>query len=582
MKKIFFYILSIYVLLITSCDTFLELDPMSEMTESDYYQTAEQFEDASNLFYKYMVGLRRLDSEHNLDYGSDLIAYNIDSRDYSRGIVTVPLEEEDWWDESYTAIRNINILLEKADEYSGVEDISEYIAVSRFFRAYQHWVLLQRYGGVPIVTSVLDVDSPELMGQRNSRYEVVAQIIEDLDAAIPDLLPEQSISDADKGKISSWAAEALKAKILLHEATWETYVGTTTDGDGTTEGAGTVKPDDYPSVTEMLTEVVELCEDVIDNGGYELWDHNDDLDNLSNLYLFTLEDEGSNPAGYTKDSNGEFILYAKYDYTLYQGDNNISHGVTDRHSPSRKFLDMFLCTDGLPISKSSLFQGYTNISDQWKNRDYRMTSYFDDDDTWDTPTDDQRPVTINGRKFHSYPDYRDDGEESFDFPNIRFAEVLLTYAEAIYELNGSITDDQLNYSMNKVRARAGVASLTNAIVTTYGLDMEEEIRRERTVELFAETNRYYDLKRWGIAESELNATIYSHVVEGTILETDDSCYDDEDFPYGSEVTTTGSGELECLIADPASNRNFQRTHYLMPLPSEEINLNGNLLQNPGY
>ncbi|WP_430933828.1 RagB/SusD family nutrient uptake outer membrane protein [Saccharicrinis sp. 156] len=583
MNKIGIYIISITLLLFTACDKFIELDPLDEITEAAYYNTPEHFRTGSNLFYKSMVGMRRMDAVHTTDYGSDLIAYNADSREYGRGVVTVPLTDDTWWDDSYTAIRNINILLQKAEEYEGDKtEIAQYVATAYFFRAYQNFILLQRYGGVPIITTVVDVDSEELEGQRNSRYEVVYQILSDLDMATTDLLPEQSIAVADKGKISKWAAEALKAKVLLYEATWEKYVGTTTDGDGETSGAGSVIPEGYPSVDEMLAEAISLSIDVIDNGGYELWNHNEELDNLSMLYLFNLEDEGSNPAGLTKESNNEFILYTKYDFVYYQGNTNISHGVRNRLSPSRKFLDMFLCTDGLPANQSDLFQGYATISSQYQNRDYRLTSYFCDFDTWDTPADNQNPVEINARKFHSYPGYRDDKTESFDFPQIRLAEVYLTFAEATYELNGSITNAELDYSINKVRARSGVAGVSNEKAAAYNLDLKEEIRRERTVELFAETNRYYDLKRWGIAEQELNADIFSHVVEGTILETDPSVYNSGDYPYGQQVTTTADGELSTLLVDPASNRHFERKHYLMPIPSSQINLSAKLLQNPGY
>lgn len=106
-----------------------------------------------------------------------------------------------------------------------------------------HWVkgifpclflfyLLKFFGGVPIVQTVLDVDSPELRASRNSRYEVVDLILSDLDKAIEYLPNEQNIPSEDKGRISKGGAEAFKARVLLYEATWRKYNGTSTDFEG--------------------------------------------------------------------------------------------------------------------------------------------------------------------------------------------------------------------------------------------------------------------------------------------------------------------------------------------------------------
>ena len=91
--------------------------------------------------------------------------------------------------------------------------------------------------------------------------------------------------------------------------------------------------------------------------------------------------------------------------------------------------------------------------------------------------------------------------ESMDFPIIRYAEVLLNFAEAIYELNDKISDSDLDKSLNLVRLRVNptMPKLSNSFVTSNGLSMREEIRRERTVELYLEGFRIDDLKRWKTA-----------------------------------------------------------------------------------
>lgn len=589
MKKLIYTILPIFIIMLSACeDRFLDLDPKDAITDAAYFKTPQHFKAAANDFYNKMVSWRPVNDSNIydfMDFGSDLVSM---PQDYGRGVL-VPGAADKYWTNTYSYIRSNNILLEKAEEYEGdPAEIAQYVAAAKFFRAWHHFFLIERFGGVPIVTEVLDLDSPELHGKRNSRYEVIDQVLKDLSEAIPALPQEQSIAANDKGHLSRGAAKAFKARVLLYEATWEKYVGTSTDGDGATEGAGSVKPQGYPSIEEMLTEAVKLSKEVIESGAYELWDYNSQLENLSSYYLFNLEDEGSNPAGLTKSTNREYILYNKYDYDLLTGNINLSHTVGTRLAASRKFMDMFLSSDGLPISQSPLFQGYVNASDEFKNRDYRLSAYFE------PPTDGAVKLMgtgggsgsgyDRGRKFaaYDYGTYRAANTESPDYPQIRLAEVYLIYAEALFELNGSISDAQLDESINKTRARAGLPPLSNAFVSNNGLDMLEEIRRERAVELFAENTRFNDLKRWGKAEELLNAPIVGSVIEGTAYEGNTSLYNPNSYPYGEIKVNTGVGERNALLLDPATNRNFQRKHYLFPIPLEEINLNPNLLQNPDY
>lgn len=589
MKKNTFIIILVGIFITTACEErFLDLEQPDGLSESSYFKTADHFRAAANNFYSGLWGWR--DAQGLLlDRGSDLNISYVNYAAYGRGNVTVS-NSDGVWTHSYAQIRGANILLAKAKAYSGESaEIAEYVSAAKFFRAYHHFFLLQRFGGVPVVTSVLDTD--ELILPRNSRYEVFSQIKKDLEDAFPNLSREANISGVDKGHISKEAAQALLAKALLYEATWEKHVGYSTDGDGEVVGAGSVKPEGYPGIDQMLQQAIDVSKEVMDDGGYELWNYNDELNNLSSYYLFNLEDAGSNPAGLDKSTNKEFVFYSKYDFVLRQGGTNISHAAY-YSSINQNFMDMFLCSDGLPIDKSPLFEGYANFYQQFKNRDFRLHAYTGGNEqrvqiVEETPEllDGKFPGYYSNRKFKSYnyPNYREANTESADFPHIRLAEVYLTYAEALYELNGELTDDQLNQSLNLVRGRAGVAPLTNAMVIANGLDMLEEIRRERTVELFQENSRFNDLKRWGIAEEALNATIFGPVIEGTDFEGNDDLYEPSSFAFGEAVKEyTGEGPLRAIVQDPAENRNFSLKNYLLPIPLEEMNLNKELLQNPGY
>jgi hypothetical protein len=579
----------------TSCeDEFIDLDPPASITDQVYYTEAEHFLTGSNSFYTNLMTWR-YDQGIYADHGSDLVGYSEDSemQIYSRGDLQAP-ESDGYYSSAYSAIRDMNLLLQRAETYEGDESIEKYVAATKFHRAYQYFNLVQRFGGVPLVTRPLDVGDEELSAPRNSRYEVIAQILTDLDDAIAGLPTEQEIASEDKGKISKWAAMAFKADVLLHEATWMKYVGTSTDGDGVSTGAGSAG-NDASNINAYLQEAITLSKTVMDQGGYELWDYNDVLDNLSSNFLFNLEDGGSNPAGLDKATNKEFIFYGKYDFTFRQAGDLVSHVFEGRVKPSRKMMDLFLNTDGLPINQSPLFQGYENTQDEFQDRDYRMRAYFTYHKTLgEIPQNGD--VTLNGTnnfgyfnsKFMSWKwgtdeAYRATKTEAYDMPFLRLAEVYLIYAEALYELNGGLTDAEMNESINLVKARAGLPPISNAFLAENNMDIETEIRRERTIELYAEgATRFNDLKRWGIAEQELGETIYGAVIEGTVYEDNPDLYDPSAYGFGEGVTTTGVGERSALIVQPESIRNFNRDDYLFPIPTSQIGLNPNILQNPGY
>lgn len=594
MKKIIYIILPCVMMLFASCaDEFIDLTPPAAITDAVFYNEAEHFEQGSNRFYTDLLGWG--DQGVYADHGSDLVGYVEDSdmQIYGRGD-TQPDENDGYYSSAYAAIRDMNLLLQRAETYEGEESIAEYVAATKFHRAWQYFFLVQRFGGVTLVTEPLAADSEQLFAPRNSRYEVVAQILTDLDDAIAGLPNEANIASEDKGKISREAAMGFKAEVLLHEATWMKYVGTTTDGDGTSSGAGSAG-NDPSNINAYLQEAATLCKSIMDSGTFELWDYNDDLDDLSSNFLFNLEDSGSNPAGLDKASNKEFIFYAKYDFTFRQASTLLSHVYEGRVKPSRKIIDMFLCTDGLPIDQSPLFQGYFNKADEFLNRDYRMRAYFTYHRNLGELPENEDEV-LNGTNNFGYRNskfmswlwgtdeaYRATTTEAYDMPLLRLAEVYLMYAEALYELNGSLTDVEMNESINLVKDRAGLPPISNTFLATNGMDIGAEIRRERAIELYAEgATRFNDLKRWGIAEQELNQTIFGAVIEGTAYDGNIDLYDPSGYGFPEETTTTGVGERRCLVVYPSSLRNFTREDYLFPLPTAQTGLNESLLQNPGY
>lgn len=659
------FIASALTFSLSACSDFLNKEPLSQGTEAIVFKTPEHFEQAAYYLYD-LYGWDYNAMDRNLDI----------SGLGSNGGGTAP-ESSGSWGGPYGQIRDCNILLEKAEEYAGDKNaISHAVGTAHFFRAWQYFKLLKTYGGVPIADHSLDLADPTLQAPRNSRYEVANFIINDLKEAVKLLTKEKDIPDADKGKISKEAAQSFLARVALYEGTWEKYVpsiGYDLDGDGTNSGAGTAKPEGYPSVTELLTLAKTMSKDVIteaETGTFKLWN---ECDSLSYYYLFNIDDaEGNIPnfKGKGKATNKEFIIYRKYDFNIAKPNKNISHTVIVglATSISQQFGESFLCRNGLPIricytgnmanaQNNPQFEGYKTFVGEYRNRDYRFISctYIPDRTFWSSRVEDGRQLTATGKP---YPDpvfpqndevynpgdpayssscgvfkptlrnnstasgygsrkyliegaNRPSNTESADYPNLRLAEVHCIYAEATCELNGgNISDEDLDFSINKNRARARVAPLTNALIANVWdagywdyeqnktvckkMNMLDEIRRERACELFGEGHRMDDLKRWGIAHINLVGQKLGHYVLGTAYETEkansaqyfgEPCYYPEKYPlrYGIyEGTGKNDPDYGRSIANDPTTLNFIRRDYLTPLPLDQMRLNTNLKQNPGW
>lgn len=659
------FIASALTFSLSACSDFLNKEPLSQGTEAIVFKTPEHFEQAAYYLYD-LYGWDYNAMDRNLDI----------SGLGSNGGGTAP-ESSGSWGGPYGQIRDCNILLEKAEEYAGDKNaISHAVGTAHFFRAWQYFKLLKTYGGVPIADHSLDLTDPTLQAPRNSRYEVANFIINDLKEAVNLLTKEKDIPDADKGKISKEAAQSFLARVALYEGTWEKYVpsiGYDLDGDGTNSGAGTAKPEGYPSVTELLTLAQTMAKDVIteaETGTFKLWN---ECDSLSYYYLFNIDDaEGNIPnfKGKGKATNKEFIICRKYDFNIAKPNKNISHTVIVglATSISQQFGESFLCRNGLPIrisytgnmanaQNNPQFEGYETFVGEYRNRDYRFVSctYIPDRTFWSSRVEDGRQLTATGKP---YPDpvfpqndevynpgdpayssscgvfkptlrnnstasgygsrkyliegaNRPSNTESADYPNLRLAEVHCIYAEATCELNGgNISDEDLDFSINKNRARARVAPLTNALIANVWdagywdyeqnktvckkMNMLDEIRRERACELFGEGHRMDDLKRWGIAHINLVGQKLGHYVLGTAYETEkansaqyfgEPCYYPEKYPlrYGIyEGTGKNDPDYGRSIANDPTTLNFIQRDYLTPLPLDQMRLNTNLKQNPGW
>lgn len=547
---------------LTSC---LDLEPQAQMADPNLWKTAKDFQSFANMFYSWTPSMQSIakDNDKNSDFMVDKGAMNT----ISNGTNTVPNSDGNYTG-SYDHIRRCNLLIEKAAGFGNQADIAKPLGEAYFFRAYSYYTLLRLYGDAIIVTSTLDVTSPELYAKRNPRGEVADLILADLDKAA-ELLP--SVKDVEAGYVGTETASAFKARVALFEGTWQK-----SRGNGERAKA-------------LLDQAAKAAKAVIDSKQFSLFKPAE-LGTNAYKYLFILEDVKSNPAGITKSGNQEFIWSRRYNDDVTIGFNITTECLANAQLVSHKIADLYLCSDGLPINVSPLFKGYDTMASEWQNRDNRMSnalcrpgdSFWKGDDPNGgrdyTSGDDARKYLNNfapgsgtgyfGQKWACERQVRT-GQETYDLPLIRYAEVLLAYAEAVFERDEAISDEDLEISLNLVRRRVNpnMPKLTNAFVAANGLDMRTEIRRERSVEFYGEGFRLDDLRRWKTAEFEMPQDFVGVHVTGTE-------FGRRNFP-ASRVDSQGRVIWE-------SGRIWNDRNYLFPLPVDQMQLNPNLVQNPGW
>jgi hypothetical protein len=549
MKNNIFKVLGLFtvILLFFNCEKELDLSPLDTVSDESFWKTASDFEKAANAFY-----LGGSAGNGTLDLNSDINVGHA-KNDTSSGLLL--LENGPGWAGFYSSIRAATKITENYEIAENIQsEIARYAAEARFFRAQAYANLIRTFGDVPLIKRVLDLDSEELDAPRTSRTEVIAYILEDLDWAIANLPEQSELTSREIGRVTKGAALTLKSRVFLFEGTWAKYHSTGAD------------------VNEYLSESIEASQAVMASGEYEIYTAGGP--NVAYRNLFIDQGEGSR----------ESILARRYNQ-----ERGISHNTTRwvrtfHSSPTKKLADMYVCTDGLPIDNSPLFQGYDTMVSEFENRDPRMLQTFivpgSTVNYLGTLTVTPELGSTNQSTSSGYLAYKfwsdepdcHGGQCFYDYMVMRYGEVLLNLAEALYERDGSITDSDLDATINVLRDRVGVAHLTNALVAANSLNMLWQIRNERTVELAYEGFRYNDLKRWKEAENLLPVHLRGIKYTGTEYET-------------TPPNNTKNPNLDpdgFVIADDASTRFWDDKLYLLPVPIGEIQLNPNLTQNPGW
>lgn len=534
---------------LSSCEKIDRL-PETEITDPNFWNTETDLMNAANRLYQQLPG-------DWIDNRAD-DAVNTAPNAVSTGNRGIPNTSNDWNDR-YAEIFTANNILEKGLKAQVTDAIkNRYFAEARFFRAYSYFKLLKVYGDVPLLLKTLLVNSPELSMPRTARAEVIQQIYDDLDFAAEWLPKRADLPVAQFGRVTKSAAWSLKARAALYEGTRGKFHGNVANWQS------------------HLTLAINAATSVMGEGHV-----------LFNNYgnLFTQAGEGP-----TNTENIFVKIYGVSNVNLLVGHNHSRNMENGQLAPTRNLLRQYLYSDGLPAfnidntpsaTRSPLFVAEadeTSYNTLLDNRDPRVAfSYFRAGDVayqgpWIPKTSLGIRTAIAPKKGFSTIDQNILNTATTDRMLIRYAEVLLILAEAKYELNGSISDADLNLTINALRTRVGFpVKLTNAFVTTNNLSMQQEIRRERGVELAMEGFRYDDIVRWKLAETVLPKELLGAKFIAAEW-------------VGTNQTSLNLNADKVLIVETAATRTFRADRdYLYPIPINEITLSGgSVIQNPNW
>ena len=544
--------IGVFLVLTVACKD-LDLGPKDQISDASFWKSPDQFRLAANDFYYYLQGAHNY-TELNSDiaYGD---AVRTELRAVSNGSYLAAANSA-VWDTNYFNIRATNYLVQKASESGLGAAIDRWVGEALFFRAYHYWNLAKSFGGVPLISKVLDVTSGEVYTTRSTQQETIDFLIADLDSAVPKLPKQSQLDGSELGRVTQGAALALKARAALYQGTWLKY-----------HGGGDPAP--------YLNAAISAAQQLVASGEYALYNGQGAQ---SYKYLFILQG----------DDSPEVIL--AFRYWAARATHNWTRELWFNFMiPTKTLADMYLATDGLPTTSSPLWVGHNDslMRAEFQDRDPRMAMTFVVPGSDVFQENGFQPVypgfagssaTRTGYMLRKFLDETVDATQfkgQYDFKEFRYGEVLLILAEALYERDGQISDGDLGSTINLLRARAGMPALTNAFVTANALDMQTEIRRERTVELAFEGFRRDDLRRWKTAEQVMPLAIRGVKFVGTEYQQRNPT-----LVVNSDIFVDANG---FIVAEPAVSRHFLAKHYLDPIPLQQIQLSrGTLTQNPGW
>tara|TARA_R110002124_G_scaffold287328_1_gene472961 strand:- start:75349 stop:76974 length:1626 start_codon:yes stop_codon:yes gene_type:complete len=539
-KKITIYISVLLLVVISACnDEYLERYPLDQISDAQFWSTSTDLELYANQFY---IDLRDPQVNWRKDDKSDNNAPG-DRNSYLWGEYVIPATGGGWGKSDWQPIRRCNYALARIADMEKDALVLRYEGEIRFFKSFYYQKMIERFGDVPWYEEDLQTDSEGLVKARDSRKVVFENMLMDLDFAIENL-PEES----GENRLTKYVALTFKAEACLFEGTFRKYHGL---GDH----------------EEILAEAAEAAEEVINSGRFSLYSTGNPEQDYFDLFV------QQNLTG-----NSEVIFFQRFIEGIRMHNNVRSLG--EPHTGYTKdFVQSYLSKDGLPIALSPLYQGDENFEEEFVDRDPRMKQsiyvpdrpyriYSDGSVDYRTmPEFDNNYVTTSYYITKGYSPYEVDrlqNQTTIDVFTYRYGKLLVTYAEAKAEL-GEATQEVLDNSINLLRDRVGMPHL----MVDVGFEdpnwpnwevpvtpLINEIRRERRIETAGEGTRWEDLVRWKAGKLIENPLTY----------------------VGATDPETG----EYRVIYPGNTRTWNDKLYLYPIPVQELSLNPQLTQNPGW
>lgn len=387
-------------------------------------------------------------------------------------------------------LRNVNLFLENCEQADVTADVlAHYQGVARFFRARFYMDKVKRFSDVPWYDEVIGTSDEDLLYKgRDSRAEVVENIFADLEFAVQNVKADQPT-----GAVNKWVVLAYMARYALYEGTFRKYHP---------------EVDLTSSANTYLEIATEKSKQIMDQGGFAIYN----TGNPSSDYatLFNSQDLTSNPE----------VIFANFYVDQVKNSGWWEWMFGDYEvCPSKDLLQAYLMADGTFYSSQDGYETKQFV-EEFENRDLRLmqTYAYPGWELINTGTYAQgggiyvQKLQKNFTGYHQIKGFINNTDQvvsnGVDFPSLRYAEVLLTYAEAKAEL-GNLTQSDLDITVNVIRERAGMPHLSmdppidplqEAKYPNVSSSMKStifEIRRERRIEFALEGYRYDDLMRWG-------------------------------------------------------------------------------------
>ncbi|MBQ7194138.1 MAG: RagB/SusD family nutrient uptake outer membrane protein [Bacteroidales bacterium] len=559
MKKIIYIILTLFFAALSHSCADLNLTPPSEASTENWNKTAEQLRISLNDLYRQY--LWKMNTQWWGDKRSDDWSQRTTIYEYTQGNVTSTWSVNTYWENSYKGISRAVRVIEAIDAMDDAESFTALRAEAMFFRGYLYGRQIILYGDVPFYTKSITPEEALNMS-RTDKNVIKTQVYADLDYAIANL-PEDN-SAGGVWRVNRYVALSLKARIALHLQDWAI--------------------------------ARDACAEVMDSGVYSLYPDYGELFRIKGLNCEVI-----------------FSIANLYDKQYQEIKNYIpaTAGGAAIAQPSWDLLATYECTDGKTIDESPLF----NPHNPYENRDPRCCETFvapgstylgvvyEPNPNVKQVWDDWTGQMVNNRDIKPANQYaafsstclrkggRDEWREGQynDNPNIiiRYADVLLMYAEAKIELNE--IDQSVLDAINDVRARAykttrGDTAHYPSITTTDQVSLRKILRRERRVEFAWENRRWFDLKRWGWFEKAYSHHRYGHKnAEGLVAMV---AAGDYYWPYAPDFDEDGFPDFTRMYNEGYIERYVVNSYNpkveLFPIPNDEILTNSNLTQNPGY